>query len=99
MVLTRWKQQIAIEKPTFCLGWRWSLAEVKVYQRRMAKRKPKRHWFTHKKGMAHSILKAKQGGDTGAAAVQGVADFQDGCEAEPTDCAVCGRLGRPGSPE
>jgi hypothetical protein len=39
MVLTRWKQQIAIEKPTFCLG---SLAEVKVYQRRMAKRKPEK---------------------------------------------------------
>jgi hypothetical protein len=37
----------------------------------------KRRWFTPKKGMALSILKAKQGGDMGAAAVQDVRDFQD----------------------
>jgi hypothetical protein len=36
----------------------------------------KRRRFPHKKGMAHSILKAKRGADTGAAAVQGVADFK-----------------------
>jgi hypothetical protein len=44
----------------------------------------KKPWFTHNQGMADSILKAKQGGDTGAASVQGVADFQDGCDAELT---------------